>query len=50
MAEVIMPKMGDAMEEGTLLQWLKQDGDAVKATLEVQPPSPAKADEKGATP
>jgi pyruvate dehydrogenase E1 component beta subunit len=31
MAEVIMPKMGDAMEEGTLLQWLKQDGEAVKA-------------------
>ena len=31
MAEVIMPKMGDAMEEGTLLQWLKQDGETVKA-------------------
>jgi len=30
MPEVIMPKMGDAMEEGTLLQWLKQDGDTVK--------------------
>jgi pyruvate dehydrogenase E1 component beta subunit len=30
MAEVIMPKMGDAMEEGTLLQWLKQDGETVK--------------------
>lgn len=29
---------------------LLSDGDAVKATLEVQPPSPAKADEKGATP
>ena len=26
-----MPKMGDAMEEGTLLQWLKQDGDTVKS-------------------
>ena len=26
-----MPKMGDAMEEGTLLQWLKQDGETVKA-------------------
>ena len=25
-----MPKMGDAMEEGTLLQWLKQDGETVK--------------------
>ena len=29
MPEVIMPKMGDAMEEGTLLQWLKQDGETV---------------------
>ena len=29
MPEVIMPKMGDAMEEGTLIQWLKQDGQAV---------------------
>ncbi len=26
-----MPKMGDAMEEGTLLEWLKKDGDSVKA-------------------
>ena len=32
MTEVIMPKMGDGMEEGTLLEWLKKDGDAVKAT------------------
>ena len=31
MPEVIMPKMGDAMEEGTLLQWLKQDGETVAA-------------------
>ena len=31
MPEVIMPKMGDAMEEGTLLQWLKQDGETVSA-------------------
>ncbi len=31
MPEVIMPKMGDAMEEGTLLQWLKRDGESVKA-------------------
>ena len=31
MPEVIMPKMGDAMEEGTLIQWLKQDGESVKA-------------------
>jgi pyruvate dehydrogenase E2 component (dihydrolipoamide acetyltransferase) len=31
MAEVIMPKMGDAMEEGTLVSWHKGDGDTVRA-------------------
>ncbi|RYG25547.1 2-oxo acid dehydrogenase subunit E2 [bacterium] len=51
MTEVIMPKMGDGMEEGTLLEWLKKDGDKVKsgevigtiqtdkATLELESPS-----------
>lgn len=46
-----MPKMGDGMEEGTLLEWLKQDGDEVKtgdvigtiqtdkATLELEAPA-----------
>lgn len=29
MAEVIMPKMGDAMEEGVLLKWLKAVGDEI---------------------
>ncbi len=50
MTEVIMPKMGDGMEEGTLLEWLKKDGDEVKsgdvigsiqtdkATLELESP------------
>jgi len=50
MIEVIMPKMGDGMEEGTLLEWLKKEGDAVKsgepianiqtdkATLEMEAP------------
>lgn len=50
MTEVIMPKMGDGMEEGTLLEWLKKDGEAVKtgdiigtiqtdkATLELESP------------
>lgn len=50
MTEVIMPKMGDGMEEGTLLEWLKQDGESVrsgevigtiqtdKATLELEAP------------
>lgn len=50
MTEVIMPKMGDGMEEGTLVEWLKNDGDKVKtgevigsiqtdkATLELEAP------------
>jgi pyruvate dehydrogenase E2 component (dihydrolipoamide acetyltransferase) len=50
MTEVIMPKMGDGMEEGTLVEWLKKDGDQVKsgevigniqtdkATLELESP------------
>lgn len=50
MTEVIMPKMGDGMEEGTLLEWLKKEGDKVKsgeiigtiqtdkATLELEAP------------
>jgi len=50
MTEVIMPKMGDGMEEGTLLEWLVKDGDKVKsgqligniqtdkATLELEAP------------
>ncbi|MCC6313573.1 MAG: 2-oxo acid dehydrogenase subunit E2 [Thermomicrobiales bacterium] len=48
MPTVIMPKMGDAMEEGTLLRWLKQVGEDVavgdpiaeietdKVTLEIE--------------
>ncbi|MCE9558766.1 MAG: 2-oxo acid dehydrogenase subunit E2 [Armatimonadetes bacterium] len=31
MTEVIMPKMGDGMEEGTLLEWLVKDGEKVKS-------------------
>ena len=31
MTEVIMPKMGDGMEEGTLVEWLKKEGDSVKS-------------------
>ena len=30
MAEIIMPKMGDAMTEGKVLRWYKKPGDAVK--------------------
>ncbi len=51
MTEVIMPKMGDGMEEGTLVEWTKKEGDAVKsgevigtiqtdkATLELEAPA-----------
>lgn len=54
MTEVIMPKMGDGMEEGTLLEWLKNEGDTVKsgeiigniqtdkATLELEAPGTGK--------
>ena len=28
---MIMPKMGDGMEEGTLLRWLKQVGEEITA-------------------
>jgi len=30
MAQVIMPKMGDGMVEGTILRWLKKEGDTVE--------------------
>ncbi|MEJ5253699.1 MAG: biotin/lipoyl-containing protein, partial [Armatimonadota bacterium] len=30
MAQVIMPKMGDGMSEGTILRWLKKEGDSVE--------------------
>src|SRR5258708_5573870 len=30
MAEIIMPKMGDAMTEGKVVRWYKKSGDAVK--------------------
>lgn len=30
MPEVIMPKMGDAMTEGKVLRWMKQQGEAVR--------------------
>ena len=50
MPTVIMPKMGDGMEEGTLLRWLKNVGDQInvgdvlaevetdKVTVEVESP------------
>ncbi len=54
MTDVIMPKMGDGMEEGTLVDWLKKEGEAVKsgevigtiqtdkATLELEAPASGK--------
>src|SRR5215204_4057681 len=30
MADVAMPRLSDSMEEGTILKWLKSDGDDVK--------------------
>lgn len=30
MAEIRMPKMGDGMEEGTILHWLKKEGDRIE--------------------
>ena len=29
MAEIVMPRLSDSMEEGTVLKWLKQVGDEV---------------------
>ncbi|MBN1975916.1 MAG: lipoyl domain-containing protein, partial [Anaerolineae bacterium] len=49
--EVILPKLGQTMEFGTIIEWLKQEGDPVqrgevlftvesdKATLEVESPT-----------
>ena len=30
MADVVMPRLSDTMEEGTILQWLKRDGEEVR--------------------
>src|SRR3954451_14271840 len=30
MGDVAMPRLSDSMEEGTILKWLKSDGDEVK--------------------
>ena len=29
-SEVVMPQMGADMQEGTILRWLKKEGDAVR--------------------
>ena len=50
MSDMLMPKLSDTMEEGTVLSWLKADGDQVakgeplveietdKATMTVEAP------------
>src|SRR6185437_6068299 len=30
MADIVMPRLSDTMEEGTILRWLKADGDTVR--------------------
>ena len=30
MADIVMPRLSDTMEEGTILRWLKSDGDDVR--------------------
>jgi pyruvate dehydrogenase E2 component (dihydrolipoamide acetyltransferase) len=30
MADIVMPRLSDTMEEGTILRWLKQDGDVLE--------------------
>ncbi|HEX6389505.1 MAG TPA: lipoyl domain-containing protein, partial [Solirubrobacteraceae bacterium] len=29
MTEIVMPRLSDSMEEGTILKWLKADGESV---------------------
>ncbi|MCW3033851.1 MAG: catalytic domain of component of various dehydrogenase complexe, partial [Solirubrobacterales bacterium] len=29
MSEIVMPRLSDTMEEGTILRWLKSDGETV---------------------
>ncbi len=35
MTEITMPSLSDAMQEGTILSWLKQDGEQVQAGEEL---------------
>ena len=38
MADVAMPRLSDSMEEGTILKWLKSDGDEVSKGEELAYP------------
>ncbi|MGB2710626.1 MAG: lipoyl domain-containing protein, partial [Conexibacter sp.] len=35
MSEVVMPRLSDSMEEGTILKWLKASGDEVSRGEEI---------------
>jgi pyruvate dehydrogenase E2 component (dihydrolipoamide acetyltransferase) len=35
MADIVMPRLSDSMEEGTILKWLKSVGDAVEVGEEL---------------
>jgi pyruvate dehydrogenase E2 component (dihydrolipoamide acetyltransferase) len=35
MADVVMPRLSDSMEEGTIVRWLKDDGDEVRRGEEI---------------
>jgi hypothetical protein len=45
MSEVVMPRLSDSMEEGTILKWLKGSGEAtmlaITAPIARVSPSPA---------
>ena len=46
-SRVVMPKLSDTMEEGRILRWIKQEGDAVEtgqALAEVEAMSEADMD------
>ena len=35
MAEIVMPRLSDTMEEGTILRWLKREGDELRRGAEL---------------
>jgi pyruvate dehydrogenase E2 component (dihydrolipoamide acetyltransferase) len=35
MADIVMPRLSDTMEEGTILRWLKQDGEEIRRGVEL---------------
>jgi pyruvate/2-oxoglutarate dehydrogenase complex dihydrolipoamide acyltransferase (E2) component len=37
-ADIVIPRLSDSMEEGTILRWLKESGDEVERGQELVPP------------